>query len=95
MSERYDFSGKAFLQWAKANGLLLHDKEKNQKTARSPIGNNSQKFYALKLREVKPEGEKEVTRLEKSYSEKVEKSDNIKEKDDFVYIPDSIDLPFD
>lgn len=95
MSERYDFSGKAFLQWAKANGLLLHDKEKNQKTARSPIGNNSQKFYALKLREVKPEGEKEVTRLKKSYSEKGEKSDNIKEKDDFVYIPDSIDLPFD
>lgn len=81
MADKYNFSSKAFLQWAKMNDLLLHDKRKNQKTERLPAGAKGKKFYALLIKDEEAETE--------------EKSDNINDGSEFVEYDGQYELPFD
>lgn len=88
MAGRYNFSAKAFLQWAKSNGLLLCDKNKNQKTERIPLGANSRKFYAIKIKE-EAEGDENT-------SEVCDKELAPEDKEGgFVPYDEQMELPFD
>lgn len=84
MADRNNFSKDAFLRWAKSNGMLLYDKNKNQKTTRLLSGGEPSKFYAIKLPE--PEEQKDEG------NEKQENSDN---GDEFMEVDEQIELPFD
>lgn len=87
MANRYNFSPKAFLQWAKQNGLLLYDKDRNQKTERIPTGTNGRKFYAIKIKE---EGNDD----ENIQNDCGKLSDKKDEKDEFMPVDDQMELPF-
>lgn len=54
IAERNNFSSRAFTRWADSKGLLLHDKDKFQKTARL-LTFSAQKYYAIKAREEQEE----------------------------------------
>ena len=86
MASRYNFSSKAFLQWAKQNELLLYDKNKNQKTERIPTGSTGRKFYAIKIKEDTSE---DVGASGNSNSSSKD------EKDEFIQVDDQMELPFD
>lgn len=82
MAERYNFSSKAFLLWAKEEGLLKYDKGKNQKTERIPRTAPARKFYAIKM---PVEETEEVTEARK----------NLCDNSEFVQIGKQEELPFD
>lgn len=81
MSERYNFSSKAFLRWAKSQELLLYDENKSQKTERLPVGASARKFYAIKIRSEECDEDK--------------KTDNSSDNTGFVQIDEQIELPFE
>lgn len=80
MADSYNFSPKAFLQWAASNNLLLCDKSRNQKTARLPAGTAPKRFYSIKIKEEKPD----------------EEAGNASGSNDgFVDLDDRIEIPFE
>lgn len=88
MGERYNFSIKAFLRWAKTQGLLYCDENKNQKTDRIPAGTNPRKFYAIKIRSEEVGVTGTITGTD-------EKSEKYIDGSGFVHMEEQIELPFD
>ena len=82
MAERYNFSSKAFLLWAKEEGFLKYDKGKNQKTERIPRNAAARKFYAIRM---PVEETEEVTEARKKLCDSSE----------FAQIGKQEELPFD
>lgn len=85
MADRYNFSSKAFLDWAKNHDMLLHDKGKNQKTAKLPPGTGARKFYAIRIKLEEEEN-----------TEKLDGNAQISDKgSEFVQYDGQIELPFE